>query len=208
MKNIAFLLVSAGLALGAVAPVAAAEPRQVITHEKLWMMKRVWAPKVSPDGKWVVYALVEPSYEKDGQVSDLWIVPADGSAAPRRLTSSKAGESGAAGPAGPLGAVCNTGARGASVIRPVGATGRAGPPACKASLAVQARRAPRWLVPPVRSAEPASPARKALPGLSVRRAVPRWAGWWGKPGVSVNPDRRVRIDPPARGVESVPRTEG
>ena len=95
VKNTAFLLVSAGLALGALAPVVAAELRQVINHEKLWMMKRVGAPRVSPDGKWVVYALVEPSYEKDGQISDLWIVPADGSAAPRRLTSSKAGESGA-----------------------------------------------------------------------------------------------------------------
>jgi dipeptidyl aminopeptidase/acylaminoacyl peptidase len=92
VKNIALLLVSAGLALGAVSAANAAEPRQVISHEKLWMMKRVGAPLVSPDGKWVVYALAEPSYEKDGAVSDLWIVAADGSAAPRRLTSSKAGE--------------------------------------------------------------------------------------------------------------------
>ena len=92
MKNIAVLLVSAGLTLGAFSSAAAAGPRQVISHEKLWMMKRVGAPLVSPDGKWVAYALAEPSYEKDGAVSDLWIVPADGSAAPRRLTSSKAGE--------------------------------------------------------------------------------------------------------------------
>ena len=27
---------------------------KVITHEALWMMKRVGAPVVSPDGKWVV----------------------------------------------------------------------------------------------------------------------------------------------------------
>ena len=93
MKKFAFLLMSAGLTPGALAPLAAAEPRQVISHEKLWMMKRVGAPQLSPDGKWVVYALVEPSYEKDGTVSDLWLVPADGSAVPRRLTSSKAGES-------------------------------------------------------------------------------------------------------------------
>ncbi len=72
---------------------ALAQPKQVLTHETLWMMKRVGAPVVSPDGKWVIYSLNEPSYEKDGAVTDLWIVPADGSAAPRRLTASKAGES-------------------------------------------------------------------------------------------------------------------
>jgi dipeptidyl aminopeptidase/acylaminoacyl peptidase len=66
---------------------------KVITHEALWMMKRVGAPVVSPDGKWVVYAVVEPSYETDKSVSDLWLVPADGLKAPRRITNSKAAES-------------------------------------------------------------------------------------------------------------------
>jgi dipeptidyl aminopeptidase/acylaminoacyl peptidase len=67
-----------------------------ITHEKLWMMKRVGAPVVNPDGKWVVFQIVEPSYEADKAVSDLWLVPADGSAPPRRLTNTKAPEDGAA----------------------------------------------------------------------------------------------------------------
>lgn len=66
-----------------------------LTHEAMWMMKRVGAPIPSPDGKWVVFSLVEPAYDEKDQVSDLWIVPADGSAQPRRLTFSKAGESGA-----------------------------------------------------------------------------------------------------------------
>ncbi len=48
------------------------------------------------DGKWVVFSLVEPAYDEKDQVSDLWIVPADGSAKPRRLTFSKGGESGVA----------------------------------------------------------------------------------------------------------------
>jgi dipeptidyl aminopeptidase/acylaminoacyl peptidase len=65
-----------------------------ITHEKLWMMKRVSAPVVSPDGKWVVFTVLEPSYDPDKEVSDLWLVPADGSAAPRRLTNTKAPEKG------------------------------------------------------------------------------------------------------------------
>ncbi len=52
-----------------------------ITHEALWMMKRVGAPVVSPDGKWVVYPVLEPSYDADKAVSDLWLVPVDGSRA-------------------------------------------------------------------------------------------------------------------------------
>ena len=58
----------------------------LLTHETMWMMKRVGAPVPSPDGKWVVFSLVEPAYDEKDQVSDLWIVPTDGSAKPRRLT--------------------------------------------------------------------------------------------------------------------------
>lgn len=67
-----------------------------LTHETMWMLKRVGAPTPSPDGKWVVFSLVEPAYDEKDQVSDLWIVPADGSAKPRRLTFSKSAESGVA----------------------------------------------------------------------------------------------------------------
>ena len=63
------------------------------THEALFLMKRVGAPAVSPDGRWVVTSVTEPSYDDKEQVSDLWLVPADGSAAPRKITFTKAGES-------------------------------------------------------------------------------------------------------------------
>jgi dipeptidyl aminopeptidase/acylaminoacyl peptidase len=66
-----------------------------ITHEKLWMMKRVANPVVSPDGKWVVFTVNEPSYVEAEASTDLWLVAADGSRAPRRLTSTKGAESGA-----------------------------------------------------------------------------------------------------------------
>jgi dipeptidyl aminopeptidase/acylaminoacyl peptidase len=61
----------------------------------MWLMKRVGAPVPSPDGRWVVFSVTEPSYNSQEQVSDLWIVPADGSAQPRRLTFTRGGESGA-----------------------------------------------------------------------------------------------------------------
>lgn len=67
-----------------------------LTHETMWAMKRVGAPTPSPDGKWVVFSMIEPAYDEKDQVSDLWIVPADGSAKPRRLTFTKGGESGTA----------------------------------------------------------------------------------------------------------------
>ena len=68
----------------------------LLTHETMWMLKRVGAPAPSPDGKWVIFSLVEPAYDEKDQVSDLWIVPSDGSAKPRRLTFTKGGESGVA----------------------------------------------------------------------------------------------------------------
>jgi dipeptidyl aminopeptidase/acylaminoacyl peptidase len=68
--------------------------KTAITHENVFLMKQVGAPVPSPDGKWVVFSLNEPAYEESRQVSDLWIVPADGSASPRRLTNTKAAETG------------------------------------------------------------------------------------------------------------------
>ncbi len=76
-----------------IAASAFAQVKQPLTHETLWLMKRVTAPVLSPDGKWVVLSVTEPSYDEKEQVSDLWIVPADGSAKPRRLTFSKSSES-------------------------------------------------------------------------------------------------------------------
>lgn len=73
-----------------------AQTKTPLTHETMWMLKRVGAPAPSPDGKWVVFSMVEPAYDEKDQVSDLWIVPSDGSAKPRRLTFTKGGESGVA----------------------------------------------------------------------------------------------------------------
>jgi Tol biopolymer transport system component len=82
----------AAVALGA--PMAAvAQAKEPLTHEALFLLKRVGSPAVSPDGRWVTFSVSEPSYNEKKDASDLWIVPADGSAPPRRLTVSKGGES-------------------------------------------------------------------------------------------------------------------
>jgi len=67
--------------------------RTPLTHETLFGMKRAGSPSVSPDGKWVVFSVTEPSYDEKEVVTDLWIAATDSSAKPRRLTSMKSGES-------------------------------------------------------------------------------------------------------------------
>jgi len=86
------------LTSAAFAVTGAAETRP-ITHEDLWLMKRVGSPSVSPDGRWAVFSVTEPAYDEKAQVSDLWIVSTaperDGAIAkPRRLTGTSGGESG------------------------------------------------------------------------------------------------------------------
>jgi len=94
MKN-SFLPTVAIAAVGFLSPQAAsAQAKAPVTHEALWMMKRVGAPIVSPDGKWVLFSVNEPSYEPDKAVIDLWLVPAAGGSPPRRITNTKAAEGG------------------------------------------------------------------------------------------------------------------
>jgi dipeptidyl aminopeptidase/acylaminoacyl peptidase len=76
-------------------PTAAQAQKRVITHEDVWLMHRIGEPALSPDGKQAVFSVTEPSYDGAETVSDLWIVPTDGSSEPRRLTSSRGAESGA-----------------------------------------------------------------------------------------------------------------
>jgi len=71
-----------------------AQTKKAITHETMWMMKRVGTPQVSPDGKWVVFSVTDPNYDEKEVVNDIWIAPADGSANARRLTSGKSSEGG------------------------------------------------------------------------------------------------------------------
>ena len=81
------------LCLAASAASAEGAAKHPVTHEDVWLMKRVGAPALSPDGRLVVVAVAEPAYDDSAKASDLWLVPADGSAPPRRLTFSTGTES-------------------------------------------------------------------------------------------------------------------
>ena len=59
---------------------------KAMTVEDLWTIERVGAPVLSPDGKLVAYTVSVPNVEKNNSNSDVWLVPADGSRQPRRLT--------------------------------------------------------------------------------------------------------------------------
>ncbi|HJQ98539.1 MAG TPA: hypothetical protein VJ826_09500, partial [Candidatus Polarisedimenticolaceae bacterium] len=59
---------------------------KAMTVDDLWTIERVGAPVISPDGKLVAYSLSVPNIEKNNSNSDVWLVPADGDRAPRRLT--------------------------------------------------------------------------------------------------------------------------
>ncbi|MEJ2401530.1 MAG: S9 family peptidase [Xanthomonadales bacterium] len=80
------------IVLAALQP-AVADERRAITHEDIWTLARVGTPVIAPDGQHAVVSVTEPSYEEDGDVSDLWLIAVDGSQPPRRLTATKSGES-------------------------------------------------------------------------------------------------------------------
>jgi dipeptidyl aminopeptidase/acylaminoacyl peptidase len=63
-----------------------------MTHEIMIKLKKVGAPKISPNGRFVIYSRVETSYNLEEQTSDLWIALTDGSTEPRKLTNTKGGE--------------------------------------------------------------------------------------------------------------------
>src|SRR4051812_8477401 len=73
---------------------APATAKRIPTHEDIWLMKRVGAPQVSPDGRWIVVAVAEPSYDDNSQINDLWLLDPRARNSARRLTSTRRPESG------------------------------------------------------------------------------------------------------------------
>ena len=91
MKSIFLLSLVLGLSAVAVcaqteAPAENEEVKKPLTVEDLWAMKRLGGAAVSPDGSQAVFPVTVFSKEENKSERDLWIVPTDGSAEPRRLT--------------------------------------------------------------------------------------------------------------------------
>jgi dipeptidyl aminopeptidase/acylaminoacyl peptidase len=76
-------------------PASAVAQKRPITHEDVWLAKRLTGTAVSPDGRWVTVQVTEPAYDERDQSSDLWLIPTDGQTPPRRLTATKGSETGA-----------------------------------------------------------------------------------------------------------------
>ena len=71
-----------------------AADKRIPNHEDIWLMKRVGSPQVSPDGRWIVVPVVEPSYDDTTQLSDLWLIDTTARNSSRRLTSTRRPENG------------------------------------------------------------------------------------------------------------------
>jgi len=90
--RLALLLVCA---LAFVRAFAAETPaKHAVTHEDVWLMKRLGTPVPSPDGKWVVFSVSHPAYDAKDASSDLWLKSLTDDTPARQITFNKPGEGG------------------------------------------------------------------------------------------------------------------
>jgi dipeptidyl aminopeptidase/acylaminoacyl peptidase len=57
---------------------AIAQTKHPFTFEDMMKLKRVGAPEVSPDGKWVIFSVVDVNLEANTKTPHIWIVPTAG----------------------------------------------------------------------------------------------------------------------------------
>jgi hypothetical protein len=75
------------LCLGSFGPEGRAQTKRGVTAEDYLAFKFVGDPRVSPDGKTVAFVLTTIDQKKNRRESAIWIVPTDGSVAPRRFSA-------------------------------------------------------------------------------------------------------------------------
>ena len=66
------------LAFIAFACAAFAQAKHPFTFEDMMKLKRVGEPEVSPDGKWVIFSVVDVDLEANTKTPHIWIVPTAG----------------------------------------------------------------------------------------------------------------------------------
>jgi dipeptidyl aminopeptidase/acylaminoacyl peptidase len=74
MRRLFFL----SLSLIAFAIPAFAQAKHPFTFEDMMKLKRVGEPEVSPDGKWVIFSVVDVNLEANAKTPHIWIVPTAG----------------------------------------------------------------------------------------------------------------------------------
>ena len=52
-----------------------AQAKHPFTFEDMMKLKRVGEPEVSPDGKWVIFSVVDVNLEANTKTPHIWIVP-------------------------------------------------------------------------------------------------------------------------------------
>ncbi|MGB8967172.1 MAG: S9 family peptidase, partial [Candidatus Sulfotelmatobacter sp.] len=57
---------------------AFAQAKHPFTFEDMIKLKRVGEPEVSPDGKWVIFSVVDVNLEANTKTPHIWIVPTAG----------------------------------------------------------------------------------------------------------------------------------
>jgi dipeptidyl aminopeptidase/acylaminoacyl peptidase len=61
--------------------------KRTVTFDDMIKLHRVGSPQISPDGKWVTYAVATPDMDANRNASNIWVVPTDGGT-PIQLTQS------------------------------------------------------------------------------------------------------------------------
>jgi dipeptidyl aminopeptidase/acylaminoacyl peptidase len=64
-----------------------AQSQRGVTPEDYFSFHFLSDPHISPDGQWVAYVLTSVNQKQNHRESSVWLVPIDGSSAPRRLTA-------------------------------------------------------------------------------------------------------------------------
>src|SRR6202162_266802 len=55
-----------------------AQAKRPFTFEDMMKLRRVGEPEVSPDGKWVIFSVVDVNLEANTKTPHIWIVPTAG----------------------------------------------------------------------------------------------------------------------------------